>query len=183
MKRLFAATAALALLSACNSNGADTNEVLNEANTSGNEASAAVENAVEQSNATPLQKEQALALMEERHENYEKIGKAMRAAKKGLDGNDPAAVKAAALTIHELAPKAATWFPAGTGPDVGKTEARAEIWQQRSDFDAGMTNFTAAAAAFHQAAQGTDLDAMKAAHGKLGGTCKACHDKFREEER
>ena len=182
MKRLFAATAALALLSACNSGGGNTNEALNEANASGNEASAALENAAEQSNATPLEKEQALALMKERHENYEQIGKAMRAAKKGLDGNDPAAVKAAATTINELAPKAATWFPAGTGPDVGKTEAKAEIWQQRADFDTGMKNFAAAAAAFHQAAQGTDVEAMKAAHGKLGGTCKACHDKFREED-
>ena len=181
MKRLFAATAALALLSACNS-GSDTNQVLNDANVSGNEASAAVENAVEQSNATPLQKEQALALMKERHESYEQIGKAMRGAKKGLDGNDPAAVRAAAATIHELAPKAATWFPEGTGPDVGKTEAKAEIWQQRADFDAGMKNFAAAAAGFHQAAQGNDIAAMKAAHAKLGGTCKACHDKFREED-
>lgn len=182
MKRLFALAATAALLAACNSNSADTNQVLDEANASGNQASAAVENAVAGADATPLQKEQALALMKERHENYEKIGKAMRAAKKGLDGNDIPSVRSAAGTINELAPQAATWFPAGTGPDVGKTDAKAEIWQQRADFDSGMKNFAAAAAAFHQAAQGNDVEAMKAAHGKLGGTCKACHDKFREKE-
>lgn len=179
--RLLAAAATIGLLAACN-NAGDTNQTLNEANSSGNEASQAVENAVEQSNAAPLQKEQALALMKERHENYEQIGKAMRAAKKGLDSNDVGTVRSAAATINELAPKAATWFPAGTGPDVGKTEAKAEIWQQRADFDAGMKNFASAAAAFHQAAQGNDVEAMKAGHGRLGGTCKACHDKFREEE-
>jgi cytochrome c556 len=181
MTRLLIAAATIALLSACNQGG-DGNNALNEANASGNEASAAVENAIAGADATPLQKEQALALMEERHENYEQIGKAMRAAKQGLDRNDPAAVRTAAATINELAPRAATWFPAGTGPDVGKTEARAEIWQQRAEFDEGMKNFAAAAAAFHQAAQGTDVAAMTAAHGKLGGTCKACHDKYREEE-
>jgi cytochrome c556 len=36
--------------------------------------------------------------------------------------------------------------------------------------------------AFQQAAQGNDVEAIKAAHAKLGGTCKACHDKFREDD-
>lgn len=180
MKRLLAASAALALLAGCNSQ-ADGNEVLNEANASGNEASAAVENAVAAAPATPLQKEQALALMKERHENYERIGKAMRAAKKGLDSNDPSAVRTAAATINELAPQAATWFPAGTGPDVGKTEAKAEIWQQTEQFQKGMADFRQAATDFNQSAQGSDIEAMKAAHGKLGGTCKSCHERFRTE--
>lgn len=180
MKRLLAASAALALLAGCN-NQAEGNQVLNEANTSGNEASAAVENAVATSPATPLQKEQALALMKQRHDDYEKIGKAMRAAKKGLDSNDPAAVRQAAATINELAPQAANWFPAGTGPDVGKTEARAEIWQQAEEFQKGMAEFRQAAADFNQSAQGSDIEAMKAAHAKLGGTCKSCHDRFRTE--
>ena len=181
MNRLLAAAATIALLSSC-SKAEDTNQTLAEANSSGNAASAAIENAVEQSNATPLQKEQALALMKERHEGYEQIGKAMRAAKKGLDGNDVAAVRTAAATINGLAPKASNWFPAGTGPDVGKTDAKAEIWQQGAQFNSGMKDFQGAAAAFHQAAQGSDVEAMKAAHAKLGGTCKACHDKFREAD-
>lgn len=181
MFKLFAATVAIAMLASCNGQGAG-NQPMNDANASGNAASAVAENAVGQSSATPLDKEQALALMKQRHENYEKIGKAMRGAKQSLDGGDVAGVRTAAATINDLAPKAATWFPAGTGPDVGKTDAKAEIWQQRADFDAGMKNFAVAAAAFHQAAQGSDVEAMKAAHGKLGGTCKACHDKFREKD-
>ena len=180
MKKLLLAASAVLLLSACNS-AAETNSALSEANASGNAAAAAVENAVATSAATPLQKEQALALMKERHENYEKIGKAMRAAKKGLDSGDTAAVQAAAATIHELAPKSESWFPAGTGPDVGKTDAKAEIWQQPQQFAAGMAEFRQAAAAFHQAAAGGDLTAMKTAHADLGKTCKSCHDRFREE--
>lgn len=180
MTRLLIAAAALAL-AACNQ-GADANQVLAEANATGNQASAAVENAIQNSGATPLQKEQALALMEERHENYERIGKAMRAAKQGLNTNNLSAVREAAATINQLAPQAATWFPAGTGPDVGKTEARAEIWQQRADFDAGMANFRNAAAQFNQAAAGNDVNATKAAHADLGKTCKSCHDRFRAED-
>jgi cytochrome c556 len=181
LNRLLIAAATAAMLAACNK-GTDGNQALAEANASGNEATAAFENAVQQSDATPLRKDQALALMKERHENYEKIGKSMRAAKKGLETNDLASVRAAAATINDLASKAPSWFAAGTGPDVGKTEAKAEIWQQRDTFDAGMKDFQSAATAFNQAAQGHDMDAIKAAHAKLGGTCKSCHDKFREDD-
>lgn len=184
MNRLLLAAAAAALLTACGQDeqGNNVTATLNEAQASGNAASAAFENQVASADAPRLEKEQALALMKERHENYERIGKAMRAAKAGLDSNNPAAVREAAGTINALAPQAATWFPEGTGPDVGKTEAKAEIWQNREEFMQGMANFREAALAFNLAAQGNDIEAMRAAHGKLGGTCKACHDKFREKE-
>ncbi|MFC7537329.1 c-type cytochrome [Sphingomonas sp. GCM10030256] len=181
MNKMLVTAAVAALLSACAQTAEDGNQALAEANSSGNEATQAVENDVAAAPATPLQKEQALALMKERHENYEKIGKAMRAAKKGLDSGDAAAVKTAAATINELAPKAESWFPPGTGPDIGKTEAKSEIWKQPEQFAAGMRDFRQAAAAFQQAASGSDLSAMKAAHADLGKTCKSCHDRFREE--
>lgn len=178
---LLIAVAALSL-AACDRGGDDANQTLAEANASGAEASATVENAVLNAADTPLEKEQALALMKERHEGYEKIGKAMRAAKQAIDKGDAAAVKAPADEIASLAPQAIGWFPAGTGPDVGKTEAKAEIWQQRAQFDEGMTRFNEAAKAFQQAAAGGDLNAVKAAHANLGGTCKSCHERFRAED-
>ena len=179
MKKLLIAAAVLSL-AACNQ-GDGGNQVLAEANASGNEAAASVENAIQQSDATPLQKEQALALMKERHENYERIGKAMRAAKKGIDGNDLPAVRTAAATINELAPKAQSWFPQGTGPDVGKTDAKAEIWKQPEQFALAMRDLREAAAEFNHTAQGNDLAAIKAAHANLGKTCKSCHERFRTE--
>jgi len=174
---------ALTFLAACGSGG-DANQALAEANSSGNEASAAVENSVQQSNATPLQKEQALALMKERHENYEKIGDAMKGISRELKGDNPDLdkVRAGAATINQLAPQVPSWFPAGTGPDIGKTEARAEIWAKPEDFAAKSKEFQQAAAAFHQVAQGNDLGAIRAAQGNLGKSCKSCHDLYRDEE-
>ncbi len=173
---------AVLLLAACNSSN-QSSEPLAEANASGAEASAAVENAVQQSNATPLQKEQALALMKERHEGYERIGDAMKVISRELKAESPdlAQVRTGAGTIAELAPKVSTWFPAGTGPDVGKTEARAEIWQKPEDFAAKAQDFRQAAVAFNTAAAGSDLAAIRSAHGNLGKSCKACHDLYREE--
>jgi cytochrome c556 len=174
---------AVMLLAACNSSG-EGNGSLAEANSSGNEAAAAVENKVEQSNATPLQKEQALALMKQRHEDYEKIGDAMKSISRELKGDSPNldGVRAGAATIAQLAPQVSTWFPAGTGPDVGKTEARAAIWEKPEDFAARTKEFQEAAAAFETAARSSDLAAIRSAHADLGKSCKACHDSYREEE-
>jgi cytochrome c556 len=174
---------ALMLLAACDSSG-DGNGTLAEANSSGNAAAAAVENKVQQSGATPLQKEQALALMKQRHENYEKIGDAMKAVSRELKGASPnlEKVRAGAATVARLAPQVPTWFPAGTGPDVGKTEARAAIWEKPEDFAAKAQSFREAAAAFETAARGSDLAAIRSAHANLGKSCKACHDLYREEE-
>ena len=181
VRMMIAGTAAL-LLAACGSAG-DGNEALAEANASGNEASAALENAVQESDATPLQKEPAIALMKQRHENYEKIGDAMKAISRELKGDNPnlASVRSGAATIAELAPQVSSWFPAGTGPDVGKTEARSEIWQKPEDFAAKSRAFREAAAAFNTAAQGSDLGAIRSAHANLGKSCKGCHDLYREE--
>jgi cytochrome c556 len=177
------AGAAVMLLAACGSSG-DGNGTLAEANSSGNEAAAAVENSVRQADATPLQKEQALALMKQRHENYEKIGDAMKSISRELKGSSPdlGKVRAGAATIARLAPEVSTWFPAGTGPDVGKTEARSEIWQKPEDFAAKTRDFQEAALAFETAARGSDLEAIRSAQANLGKSCKACHDLYREEE-
>ena len=174
---------ALILLAACGSSS-DGNEVLADANASGNAASAALENKIQQSEAAPLQKEQALALMKQRHEDYEKIGDAMKVISRELKTEHPnlGQVRTGAATIAELAPKVPSWFPAGTGPDVGKTEARAEIWQKPEDFAAKAQEFQNAALAFSGAAQGTDLGAIRAAQANLGKSCKGCHDLYREEE-
>ena len=182
MRTLLTAVAAAALLAACNQSDS-ANGTLAEANASGNEASAAVENAVAAAPATPLQKEQALALMKERHENYEKIGDAMKVIGRELKGDSPdlAQVRTNADTIATLAPQVKTWFPQGTGPDVGKTEALAAIWEKPEDFAAKAAGFERAAAAFQAATRGTDVAAMRAAQGNLGKSCKACHDLYREE--
>jgi cytochrome c556 len=182
--RLVALTALATLsLTACNQsdNGSAT---LAEANTTGAEAANAVENAILEAAGTPLQKEQALKVMKDRHENYEKIGDAMKVIGRELKGDSPdlAQVRQRADVIATLAPQVKTWFPQGTGPDVGKTDAKAEIWQKPEDFAAKARDLETAAAAFQTAAQGTDVAAIRAAHGNLGKSCKACHDLYREKD-
>ena len=91
------------------------------------------------------------------------------------------ALRASAATIARLAPRTAGWFPAGTGPSVGKTGAKAEIWAKPADFAERSKAFAAAAVAFNAAAKSTDAGAMQARFGDLAKTCKGCHETYRSE--
>ena len=132
---------------------------------------------------SPVTADQAKAVMHERHEGMEAIGKTNKAIKRELDGAslDLAAVRASAAKIADLSHKASGWFRAGTGPDVAKTGAKTAIWQHSQDFAAKLGAFQKAAQAFNAVAAGNDATATKASFANLGKTCKACHDTYRSE--
>jgi cytochrome c556 len=127
----------------------------------------------------------AAKIMHERHEGMETIGKNFKALHRELGGGSPdlGVVRASAATLNRLAGKASGWFPEGTGPEVGKTGAKSEIWQpqNKADFALKLRDFQAAAQRFSAATSGNDLNATKARFADLGGACKACHDKYRSE--
>ena len=133
--------------------------------------------------AAPATKEEALKVMHERHEGMERIGKSTKAIKRQLDSSAPdvAEIQKAAATIADLAAKSPNWFPQGTGPDVGKTGAKPEIWQNYADFAAKDADFGKAAQALDAAAKSGNLDAIRAGFSDLGKSCKACHDKYRSD--
>ncbi len=133
--------------------------------------------------AAPLSRQAALRIMHERHEGMEAVGKANKLLRREITESAPnvAAIRGASATMATLANRSASWFPKGTGPDVGKTGAKPEIWQKPADFAAKTRDFQAASKTLHQAAVRGDMAAVKASYGKLGGTCKACHDAYRSE--
>lgn len=124
-----------------------------------------------------------MAVMHERHEGMETIGKANKVLHREIDARSPnlAAIRASARTIAGLSIKASGWFPRGTGPELGKTGARPEIWQNAQDFAAKLRDFQAEAKAFNAAAAGSDLGLIDAQYSDLSQACKACHDKYRSE--
>ena len=133
--------------------------------------------------AAPLTKGKALAIMHERHEGMEKIGDTNKVLRREITSSSPflPAVRTGARTIAQLSVKANGWFPRGTGPDVGKTAAKPEIWRNPKDFAAKLRAFQGAARALDAAARSGDMAAIKARYAELGGTCKACHDSYRAE--
>ncbi|MFV3075662.1 c-type cytochrome [Niveispirillum fermenti] len=123
-----------------------------------------------------------LAVVEARKTELKKAGDAMKAAAGFVrDGRGTAAdVQAAAATIDAVAKAFPGWWPEGTAAGLGKSEAKPGIWTNPDDFKAKTTAFQTEAAAFVVAAAGGDKAAIGDQVGKLGGSCKACHDAYRE---
>lgn len=100
------------------------------------------------------------------------------AVAKGEVDYDAAMVSAAASNLAALASMApATLWVEGTeqGTATG-SRAKAEIW---SDPEGFATRFKAMADAATTLMDAGDLDAVRAGMGALGGSCKACHEKYR----
>jgi cytochrome c556 len=148
-----------------------------------NQANAVIPSAETQNTASAarLTKDQALALMKEREHHMETFGDATKTIGKALKASSPDAgpIRQSAAKIAELAPKLESWFPAGTGPEVGKTRAKAEIWQKPEDFALKTHDFNRAAQDFNVAASSGDLSQINTTFDALGKTCKACHDLYR----
>ena len=130
-----------------------------------------------------LPKNKALAIMHDRHEGMEKIGDTNKLLRREITSSSPfmPAIQSGAATIAGLSLRANGWFPKGTGPELGKTGAKPQIWQKPQDFAAKLRGFQAAAQAFNAAARSGDMNAIKARYADLGGSCKACHDSYRAE--
>ena len=182
MGRLLALTAAAMLLARCREAADEPSR--NQANAPPDDAAATPASYPDSISTTPVDRETALRLMDERHENMEEIGDSMKRITRELKDAEPdlARVREEAATVAGLAPQIPSWFPAGSGPDVGETEALAEIWRKPDDFAAKAQAMEEAALAFQAAAQGTDLAAIRAAQGGLGKSCKACHDLYRAKD-
>ncbi|CAM5790053.1 c-type cytochrome [Rhizobacter fulvus] len=67
------------------------------------------------------------------------------------------------------------------GTDKGDTKAEPKIWTEMDKFNAAATKMQEEMAKLNVAAKGGNLDAIKAAVGETGKSCKACHDNYRKE--
>ncbi|MDC8772431.1 c-type cytochrome [Roseateles albus] len=93
---------------------------------------------------------------------------------------DAAAASANAEIVATMAMLPFSAFPEGThGTDKGTPKA--SVWSERAKFDEGAKALQAESVKLVAAAKSNNLDALKAAVGNTGKTCKSCHDNFRNE--
>ena len=99
---------------------------------------------------------------------------------KGQNAFDKAANDAAIAAVEAACGGWAGWWGEDTKPGGAvKTEAKLEIWSDRAGFDAATMSYVKAKEELKATA---DEAAFKAAFPALGGTCKACHEKYREAD-
>lgn len=123
--------------------------------------------------------------IEARQAQLKKIGKGFKAISDQLKAGSPdlKQIQAAAAVVPKEAAGMVDWFPEGTGPESGvKTEALPIIWEDKAGFNDKVAAMQDAAAKLNTIAQGGDVAAIAAAFQTTGGTCKACHDKYRLDD-
>jgi cytochrome c556 len=98
-----------------------------------------------------------------------------------VNGRVPYDAKAAIENAEVVADMAKLpWAGFGPGTDkVTSTKAKAEIWTEQAKFKEHNEKLVAETGKLLAAAKTNNLDNLKAAFGSTGGTCKACHDGFR----
>lgn len=190
--KIFGAAAAILALAACGQKSADApaatpapaaEPVAEAAVAPAAEPAAPIAEPVAEAALTPAEIE---ALIKTRHDGMEEIGDSFKAIsdelKKGASA-DMARITTAADTVAAHAADVRGWFPAGTSKAAGfKTHALDAIWEKPEEFSAAVTKFETAAPALQTAAAGGDLKAIEAAFKDAGGSCKNCHDTFREDD-
>ncbi|HEX9143420.1 MAG TPA: cytochrome c [Candidatus Binatia bacterium] len=103
-----------------------------------------------------------------------------KAIKAAVEKKDYAAVELKAKDIMGTAEKIPSLFPKGS--TVGKTKARAEIWEKSDDFSKAAKNLYRAAGELADAAKAGDDAAVTAKVKALGDACGGCHKAFRNEK-
>jgi len=73
------------------------------------------------------------------------------------------------------------WAGFGPGMDKGESKAKADIWTNKAKFDDYASKLQTEMAKLTVAAKSGNLDGIKAAVNATGGTCKSCHDDFRNK--
>ncbi len=93
-------------------------------------------------------------------------------------GKEPFDAKAAAR-YAEVATFVSKLPWAGFTADSKGGKASDDIWTESAKFNAGIKEMLTEMEALNSAAKSGSLDAIKAAVGKVGASCKSCHDDFR----
>ena len=126
-----------------------------------------------------------MAMIKVRHDGMKQIGAAFKELGKQAKSGSPDAkvVQANAATLKTLSRAQLTWFPKGSGPDSGqKTHTKAEAWTDPAGFKRAQRAFATEAAKLDAVARKGDMAALPAQFQATGGTCKGCHDKYREKD-
>lgn len=116
------------------------------------------------------------------HLNAFNVG-VLAAMAKGTVSYDSAVASAAAANLVALTSmdESRYWIEGSDNMSAEKTRALPAIWDNEPDFLTKIAAMNAAAVTM-QGAAGTDLAALQAALGAVGGACGACHKMYRAPE-
>lgn len=122
---------------------------------------------------------------DQRHENFEQLGKTFKILKDELakDAPDKATLIKASASVKDRSLKLPHWFPKGSGKEVQpKSEALPGIWTDPAGFNAAATKLQVEAGKLATVAASGNVGATRAQFQTTGQACGGCHKVYREKK-
>ena len=127
---------------------------------------------------TPLlANEDAKGVVKERMDNFKMSKKMMQTIHKSIQNEDFVTIEKSATTLHNWSKEMIKYFPEGS--DGAPSEASANIWLDPDGFKKAVNNFELASLKLINNSKEKDFDMTVDSFRSLAGTCKGCHQKFR----
>ena len=127
---------------------------------------------------TPLlANEGAQGVVKERMANFKMSKKMMQTIHKSIQNEDFLTIEKSATTLHNWSKEMIKYFPEGS--DGAPSEASVNIWLDPDGFKKAVNNFELASLKLINNSKEKDFDKTVDSFRSLAGTCKGCHQKFR----
>ena len=127
---------------------------------------------------TPLlANEDAKGVVKERMDKFKMSKKMMQTIHKSIQNEDFVTIEKSATTLYIWSKEMIKYFPEGS--DGAPSEASANIWLDPDGFKKAVNNFELASLKLINNSKEKDFDKTVDSFRSLAGTCKGCHQKFR----
>ena len=127
---------------------------------------------------TPLiANEDTKRVVKERMDKFKMSKKMMQTIHKSIQNEDFETIEKSATTLHNWGKEMIRYFPEGS--DIAPSEASADIWLDPEGFKKAVNNFEIASLKLINISKEKDFDKIVDSFRSLAGTCKGCHQKFR----
>ena len=127
---------------------------------------------------TPLHaNEGAQGVVKERMDKFKISKKMMQTIHKSIQSEDFKTIEKSATTLYNWSKEMIKYFPEGS--DGAPSEASADIWLDPDGFKKAVNNFELASLKLINNSKEKDFDKTVDSFRSRAGTCKGCHQKFR----
>ena len=127
---------------------------------------------------TPLlANEGAQGVVKERMDKFKMSKKMMQTIHKSIQNEDFGTIEKSATTLYNWSKEMIKYFPEGS--DGAPSEASADIWLDPDGFKKAVSNFKLASLKLINNSKEKDFDKTVDSFRSHAGTCKGCHQKFR----
>ena len=121
--------------------------------------------------------EDATRVVKERMNKFKISKKMMQIIHKFIQSEDFEKIEKSATTFYNWSKEMIKYFPEGS--DIAPSKASADIWLDPEGFKKAVNNFELASLKLINNSKEKDFDNTVDSFRSLAGTCKGCHQKFR----